>query len=73
MQLHCAVSGVLCVYFVTLLQATPDRFQYLPHVQHVGQQGFEQLYDSNQGYSYCPQELSPAVHKMNIITNFLSK
>jgi hypothetical protein len=26
-QLYCAVSGVLYVYSVTLLQATPDRFQ----------------------------------------------
>ena len=70
--MHCAVSGVLYMYFVALLQATPDWFQYLPHVQHLGQQGFEQLYDSHQGYSYCPQEVSPAVHKM-IITNYLSK
>jgi hypothetical protein len=34
--MHCAVRGVLYMYFVTLLQATPDWFQYLPHVQHVG-------------------------------------
>jgi hypothetical protein len=28
MQMHRAVSGVLCVYFVTLSQPTPDRLQY---------------------------------------------
>jgi hypothetical protein len=43
MQTHCAMSGVLYMYFVTLLQATQDQFKYLPHVQDVSQQMSEQV------------------------------